>query len=202
MDQYRYSIFSDTCLIRLNCNFAGITKCCKESLGILENISDFFRFRYNKYFSFSAWRNIHACTGISDTADSFLDQLNGFLILFKVPFILVFRPLGDHNGFFFILNIAENLFCDERHIRMKQLQCIDQDCLQCPEGCCLCLVFVIVKSWLHHFNVPVAEFFPDEIINLGYGNTQFILIDVLCDILRQTVHLGKNPLVSLCQICQ
>ena len=29
---------------------AGITKCCKESLGILENISDFFRFRYNKYF--------------------------------------------------------------------------------------------------------------------------------------------------------
>ena len=79
---------------------------------------------------------------------------------------------------------------------MKHFQRICKNGLQGPKCCCFCGILVIVKSWFYHFNIPVTELFPDEIINLLNCNTKLIFIQVLCYIFCQSVYLGQNPLIS------
>ena len=79
---------------------------------------------------------------------------------------------------------------------MQQLQRIQQDIFQCPESGCLAVGVVrIVKPGLYHFNIPVTEFIPDEIIYLLYGNTQFEVLHVVGHFFYHMVQLGKDPFI-------
>ena len=80
---------------------------------------------------------------------------------------------------------------------MQKLQRINEHALQGIKGCILALGIVgIIQSRFYHFNVPVAEFVPDEIINLLNGNAQVIIFHVFSYVFYQSVALGQNPLVN------
>ena len=85
---------------------------------------------------------------------------------------------------------------------MKHLQRTDQNRFQCPECCCLGTVSIAVKTGFYHLDIPVAELFPDEIINLGKCNTQFIFIQIFRNILSQSIYLGQNPFICCSQFGQ
>ena len=76
---------------------------------------------------FLARWNIHGSTNISDCTNSFLHRLYCVLLFLKAPLFLKYRPLGNHNGLFLILQVAEDLLCDKWDIRMQQLQGLDQN---------------------------------------------------------------------------
>src|SRR5699024_7370613 len=95
-----------------------------------------------------------------------------------------------------------NFLCNKRHIGVQQLQGIAQNCLQSPESCPFGAVCIAVKPWLHHLNIPVAEFFPDEIIYFLNSNAQFIFVHVFCHIFCQSIDFGQNPLICSCKFCK
>ena len=78
---------------------------------------------------------------------------------------------------------------------MQKLQGIGKHGLQSPKSRCLCSILFVVKTRLHHFNIPVTEFLPDKVIDFLYCNSQLIFIQIFCNILCQCVDLGENPLV-------
>src|SRR5699024_6028525 len=138
----------------------------KENLSFFKDLPDLLILCSYKDFCFLAGRNIHACADIPDTSYCFLDDLHSFLFFGKVPLFFKYRPGGDHNGFFLRMKGTVDFFCDERHIWVKQLQSISKNLLQRPQSRTFGTVCIAVKSWFHHLDVPVAEFFPDEIIYL------------------------------------
>ena len=78
---------------------------------------------------------------------------------------------------------------------MHQLQCIDQNLLQRPQCRCSCAVLLVIQARLHHFNIPVTVFIPDEIINLLCRQTKVIFAQAFLYFLRQRVYLGQNPFI-------
>ncbi len=84
---------------------------------------------------------------------------------------------------------------------MQQLQSIDQDCLQRPEGRVLaCGVVRIVQAGLHHLNVPVAELIPEVVYDLLHCDAQLIALHIAGDILYQGVQLRQDPFVHRLQL--
>ena len=79
---------------------------------------------------------------------------------------------------------------------MKQFQRLNQHMLKRPDGSRLCIVLFIVQPWLHHFNIPIAKFFPNKIINLLKGDSQLVFIQVLRHFPGKGINLGHNPFVS------
>ena len=82
---------------------------------------------------------------------------------------------------------------------MKQLQRIDQHGTECPE-CCICrcrILFLRKKSWFNDLNIPVTELGPDKVVDLLNRNTEFVFLHVLGNFLRQSIYLGKDPLICL-----
>ena len=78
----------------------------------------------------------------------------------------------------------------------SSFRAFDQNRLQCPKCCCFCGILVIVQTRFYHLDVPVAEFFPDKIIHLLNGNTQFIFIHVLGYFFCQCIDLGEDPFIG------
>ncbi len=156
--------------------------------------------RYDIYLCLSARWYVHSCTKVSDGTDCCLDSVNSGLVSLKVPLVCVLRPLGDHDRLLLVLNVAEDLLCDEWHVWMKKLKCLDQNCLKCPECCCLCLILIVVETRLNHLDIPVTELLPDEVVYLGYSDTKLELLHVVCHLFCKCVDLGQDPAVSYCQV--
>ena len=55
---------------------------------------------------------------------------------------------------------------------MQQFHGISQNLIEHIQSFQSSLRLTVIKSWLNKFNIPVAEFFPDELIDL-LGNTKF-----------------------------
>ena len=85
---------------------------------------------------------------------------------------------------------------------MKQLQSISKNLLQRPQSRTFGTVCIAVKSWFHHLDVPVAEFFPDEIIYLLHRNTQLIFVHVFGYIFCQSIYLRQDPFICACKFCK
>ena len=89
---------------------------------------------------------------------------------------------------------TEDFLCDKRHIGMKKLQRIAQNCFQSPECCCLGVVLVIVQPWFYHLDIPVTELLPDKVINFLDCNAQLVFIQVLRNLCCQGIYFGEYPL--------
>ena len=62
----------------------------------------------------------------------------------------------------------------------SSLQCIRSvPCFKVQRAAALVASVIIVQTWLYHLNVPVAELFPDKVINLLNCDTELIFIQVL-----------------------
>ena len=83
---------------------------------------------------------------------------------------------------------------------MQEPQSLHKCLLQRPQSSCLGRVLVRVQTRLHHLDIPVAEFIPQEVIDLLNRDTQFKLVHVLSDFLRQRIDPGQDPAVGACQL--
>ena len=66
---------------------------------------------------------------------------------------------------------------------MQELQAALKDCLQGPQSRRVALrVLCLVETGFDHFDIPVAELVPDEVMDLLDGDAQFKPVHVVCDI--------------------
>ena len=119
-DHNGYRVLCDASLVRLTGHIGCARQGCKEQLALLEGILQLFLVAYDINVGFSGGRNVHAGADVADAADSFLEDLDLLLFFLEVSLLLINRPGGNHDGFLFGLQGAENFFCNKRHIRMQQ----------------------------------------------------------------------------------
>ena len=118
---YCYGIISDAGLILLADGFRSIGKAFKEQPAGLKDLQQLLLLTDHVYLGLTGRSNVHLRTYITDSADSFLNGLNLFFILCKIPCLLIYRPGRDHDGFLFILHGAEDFLCNKRHVRVQEL---------------------------------------------------------------------------------
>ena len=162
---------------------------------MFKDIPNTFVFGNNVNMYLLGGRNVHFRTNVTNISYCLFDGIDFRFIFLEVPFLLVNRPLRGHDGFFLILNMHKQLLCNEGHEGVHQLQCIDQNLLQRPQCRCSCAVLLVIQARLHHFNIPVTVFIPDEIINLLCRQTKVIFAQAFLYFLRQRVYLGQNPFI-------
>ena len=88
-----------------------------------------------------------------------------------------------------------NMLGHEGDIGMKHLQDIHEDVIDVGSGVLLdCFIFRI-EGRFDRFDVPVAEFAPDEIVQLSAGKTDLVFLQVLVYRFRRFLQAGQDPLV-------
>ena len=165
---------------------------------MLKNAQNLFVIGHNIYFRLFARRHIHGSADITDCSYRLLDNLDGLFFSGKVPLSFVNRPGGNHDGRFLILKVTEDFLCDKRHIRMKELQRVNQDGLKCPQSRRFCRVVVIPEPWFYHLDIPVAELLPDKIIHLLESDSQLISVHIFRHVFCQCIYFGQNPAIRHC----
>ena len=78
---------------------------------------------------------------------------------------------------------------------MQHFQRIGQNRFQRPQGGGLGLFRLAVEPRLHHLDIPVAEFLPDEVVDLLYGDAQLELLHIFRDFRRQHIDLVEHPAI-------
>ena len=167
----------------------------EKALGAPESIQNLFLLRYHIDIGFLSRRYLEGSPDIADCGYRFLDQLHACRILRKTPVLAEHRPGGCHNRLLIRVQCAVNFLGKERHKRMQKLQRIGQDQTQNRQLAELFLLCSAVENRFGHLDIPVAEFLPDEIIDLLNGNAQLIAVHIVGDIRSQLIHLIQNPSV-------
>ena len=88
-----------------------------------------------------------------------------------------------------------DLLRDEGHEGMQQLQDLRQHVQQHLLGADGRVGVIPVQAGLGQLDVPVAEGVPDEVVDLGGGHAQLVLVEVVRDLAAQVVELGQYPAV-------
>ena len=90
----------------------------------------------------------------------------------------------------------ENFLRNERNERMQQLQNGFQNVAEHAERMNLQFFVVAVKERLFHFDVPVAEIRPHEVVNFACGKTDFVFVEIDGNLFDKPLKLGENPFVN------
>ena len=144
---------------------------------------------------FAGRRNITVGAAGSHGADCG-DESGDVLFSFgEVKRCVVFRIRSDHDTFAVVGKSLPYFLGYKGHERMQKLHCmgddVDKNLLRLAVGCrTLC-----GKAGLYEFDIPVAEYVPDEIIQLGNGNAEFVFFKVFGDLADKAVVKGKQPFV-------
>ncbi|SIA82530.1 Uncharacterised protein [Mycobacteroides abscessus subsp. abscessus] len=72
--------------------------------------------------------------------------------------------------------VLPDFFCNERHERVEKPHGIIQYICKNRTGRFLCRFVFPIKRKLRHFNIPVAEIVPDEVIKHTADFTEFIAV--------------------------
>ena len=87
-------------------------------------------------------------------------------------------------------------FGDERQQRMRQAQHRFQYPRQRPARRAQFRPGSVLELHLGQFDIPVAEFIPDEFINRARQQVEAVIGEMLCDLHFRALQLADNPLVS------
>ena len=91
-----------------------------------------------------------------------------------------------------------NFFGDEGHVGMQKLHCAGENGGKYVlSSCTFFSVFFIVQTRFSKFDVPVANFAPDEVVNSAASFAQFKFAKQIGNFFRYVLQAGKNP--SICQ---
>ena len=186
---------------------------CRHILGCLpkhlQTGTQLSVFTYHIGRSLAVLWNIHLSTHVADAADDFFIMFCNIFRNWIIPGLIILRPVRHHQRFLFRHQLAVYLLRDERHIRVQQLQSLLQYLPQSPQGVvgAFRILICVINTVLGNLNIPVAEFIPDEIIDLGQSNTKLEFIHILGHIFDQVVAFGHDPAVcwthfKVCRLSQ
>ena len=164
--------------------------------GILpEHFCQFVRYQQD-CGNFFARVHVHLGPHFTDGPDGVHD---GFHSLFRRLILqggIRFRPGADHDAFGVMGQCLIDFFRNKRHVGMQQFHGAGQHGHQYLLGRCPgFLPGFAVQSRFDHFNVPVADLAPDEIIHGTACFAQLKLIQQRGHIRGHILHAGKDPLI-------
>ena len=146
--------------------------------------------------NFLPGRYVNFCTHVTDSFDAVHNCTHQAFSFIVHEFFFSEGPLGNHNAFCLVRQALVNFFGDEGHIGMQELHCAGENSSKYVlSSCTFFSVFFIVKTRFSKFDVPVANFTPDEVINSTTCFTQFKFTKQVGNFFGYMLQTGKNPFV-------
>ena len=145
--------------------------------------------------------HVHFRPAGPDGADGVHDLLHGLLLGGEGTGGVVHRPRGLHQEFALLAgHVGQSLvdlLGDEGHEGVQELQQLDEDVAEDVLGVLRALA---LHPGLGQLDIPVAVGVPDEVVDLGGGHAQLVGVQVLGDLLDESVQLGEDPFVLQLQL--
>ena len=92
-----------------------------------------------------------------------------------------------------------NFFCDEWHERVQHFQHVFENHDEDEPYDFLVFFIVTPESLLDQFDIPIAVFIPDQLINLLASQGEVIFFQCICNIFYRIVNSADDPLVLVTQ---
>ena len=140
-------------------------------------------------------RNVHFGAAVAHGAHGVHDFAHLLRSLRETAGFIEFRPLGNHDGIPFVRKRLPDFLGDERHERMQKLHRRGHHPHQHAARVLRRLFVAGVQADFRDFDIPVAEFIPQKIIQLLYGDAELEVLQILCNFLRGTVKRIDDPFV-------